>query len=254
MQLASGQVIGLGLAALLTVTLTACGEEETPPGPAPLAQIASSSETAPAENGVDQLPPEEALRTAVKNLAEAGTYRVSGMTSAGSAIDIAFKTGVGSVGTVTTDSEVRLVASDDVVYITSDPATLADIVDADIEDTIADKWLLISSESSSNYRIFVEGSDFAEAVLGSEVKGDPTAVQEVDGVPAVGIEFAESGGMLWISATGDPLPLRFEEKGASGGSGVLTFSDFGEDVEVPTPDEDDVVDLSTLPVQDDEDE
>jgi hypothetical protein len=252
MQLASRHVIGLGLAAVFALSLTACGEEEKPPGPAPLAQIASTSETAPAENGVTEMPPDEVLRTAIKNLEDAGTYRVSGMTSAGSAIDIAFKTGVGSVGTVTTDSEVKLVASDGVVYITSDPSTLADIVDADIEDTIAEKWLLISSESSSNYRIFVEGSDFADAVLGSEVKGDLTSVQEVDGVPAVGLVFAESGGMLWVTASGDPLPLRFEEKGASGGSGVLTFSEFGEDVEVPTPDDDEVVDLSTLPVEEDE--
>jgi hypothetical protein len=131
--------------------------------------------------------------------------------------------------------------------MTSYPGTLADIVDADIEDTIAGKWLLISSESSSNYRIFVEGSDFAEAVLGSEIKGDLTSVQDVNGVPAVGLVFAESGGMLWIAATGDPLPLRFEEKGASGGSGVLTFSEFGEDVDVAVPDEDDVVDPSKLP-------
>jgi hypothetical protein len=252
MQLANGRRVGLALIAVLTVAMTGCSDEPDTPTAAPMAQIASSGETAPAENGIDQLTSEEALDTVISNLDDAGTYRVSGTTSAGSTIDIAFKTGVGSVGTVTTDSEVELVAHDGVVYITSDAATIADIVGADVDATIAAKWLLNPAESSSNFSIFAEGSDFSDAVLGSQVQGELTSVQEVDGVPAVGLVFAETGGTLWITATGDPLPLRFEEKGASGGSGILSFSDFGEDVDVDAPDEDDVVDPSTLPSDDDE--
>ncbi|NDL57397.1 hypothetical protein [Phytoactinopolyspora mesophila] len=254
MQLAYCRRMGLALIAVVTIAMTSCSSEPDTPTAAPMAQIASNSETAPAENGIDQLPPEEALGTVIANLDDAGTYRVSGTTSAGSTIDITFKTGEGSVGTVITDSEVELVAHDGVVYITSDAATIADIVGADVDDTIADKWLLISPESSSSFSIFAEGSDFAEAVLGSQVQGELTSVQEVNGVPAVGLMFAETGGTLWITATGEPLPLRFEEKGASGGSGILTFSDFGEDVDVEVPDEDDVVDPSTLPSEDDEDD
>lgn len=134
------------------------------------------------------------------------------------------------------------------------PISLAEVVDADIDDTIADKWLLISKKSSSNFRIFAEGTDFAEAVLGSQVEGELTSVQDVGGAPAVGLLFAESGGTLWISAEGDPLPLRFEEKGASAGSGVLAFSDFGKKVKVKVPDEDDVVDPASLPTDDEKDE
>ncbi|AYY11938.1 hypothetical protein EF847_03660 [Actinobacteria bacterium YIM 96077] len=227
--------------------MTACGDTDDESAATPLAEISSGEETAPAENGIDELPADEVLDLVIQSLDEAETYRVQGTTLAGSTIDISFKVGEGSVGTVTTDSEVELVASDDVVYITSDPSTLADVVDEDIEETIADKWLLLSPESSSNFRIFVEGSEFADAVLGSEVEDEMTSVQEVDGVPAVGLIFAENGGTLWVAAEGEPRPIRFEERGASGGSGVLTFSDFGEEVELSVPDEDDVVDPSELP-------
>ncbi|WP_166349857.1 hypothetical protein [Phytoactinopolyspora limicola] len=252
MQLSSCRKVGLALVVTLTVVVTGCSDDPDEPTAAPIAQIASDRQTVPAENGIDQLTPDEVLAAAIANLDDAGTYRVSGTTSAGSTIDISFKTGAGSVGSVTTDSEVTLVASDGVVYITSDVETIANIVGADVDDTIAEKWLLIPEESSSSFRIFAEGSDFAEAVLGSQVQGELTAVQDVGGVPAVGLVFSESGGTLWVSATGEALPLRFEEKGASGGSGVLTFSDFGDDVDVSPPDEDDVIDPSTLPEESDD--
>lgn len=249
MRQAGCRLVGIAVILAVTGAVTACGGTDDDVTPTPLAQVTAAEETIPAENGIDELTAEEVLGRAVAALEDAETYRVQGTTLAGSTIDISFKSGVGSVGTVTTDSKVELVAADDVVYITSDPETLAEVVDEDIEETIADKWLLLSPESSSNFRIFVESEAFADAVLGSDVDGEPTAVQEVDGQPAVGLLFAETGGTLWVSASGEPLPLRFEERGASGGSGVLTFSDFGEEVEVNVPDEDDVVDPSKLPTE-----
>lgn len=250
MQLACCRGVGATLAVVLTLAITACSEPSEESTATPFAQIVADGETAPAPNGIDRLPPGDVIDRVIKNLDNAGTYRVSGTTLAGSTIDISFKSGKGSVGTVTTKSEVKLVASEGKVYITSDPKTLAKIVDADIEDTIADKWLLISEKSSSNFKIFADGTTFAQSVLGSQIEGDLTSVQDVGGVPAVGLLFGESGGTLWIAAEGDALPLRFEEKGASAGSGVLTFTDFGKKVKVNVPDEDDIVDPSKLPSED----
>jgi hypothetical protein len=71
-------------------------------------------------------------------------------------------------------------------------------------------------------------------------------VRDVNGVPAVGLVFRETGGTLWASAQGDPLPIQFEEKGASAGAGVLTFADFGADVALQAPAADSVVDVATL--------
>ncbi|WP_129665177.1 hypothetical protein [Phytoactinopolyspora endophytica] len=255
MQLATRRVVGVKLAIAVTIAMTACSEAEQAAESAPLAQIASDEETAPAENGIDQLPGDEVLETAVTNLDEAGSFRVHGTTLADDmTIDIAFKVGEGSAGTVTNGSEVELVASEGVIYITSDADTLADVVDADIDDTIADKWFRVSSEESeSGYSLFADSAEFADALLGLSVEGDPTSVKEVDGVPAVGLSFAESGGMLWVAAEGEPLPVRFEEKGASGKAGVLNFTDFGDDVDIDVPSDDDVIDPAELPSEDDED-
>ncbi|NEE04112.1 hypothetical protein [Phytoactinopolyspora halotolerans] len=254
MQLATRRLLGVKLAVAVTVALTACSQAEQTTESAPLAQIASGDETAPAENGIDQLPAEEVLEKVVANLERAGSFRVSGTTLKDSTIDITFKVGEGSVGTVTTGSEVELIASDDVVYITSDRETLAEVIDADIDDTIAGKWIRLSPDESedSDYRIFADASSFVDAVLGLPVEAGPTSVKEVDGVPAVGLTLADSGGMLWVAAEGKPLPVRFEEKGASGNAGVLTFNDFGADVEIKAPKDSNVIDPAELP-KDDED-
>jgi hypothetical protein len=43
------------------------------------------------------------------------------------------------------------------------------------------------------------------------------------------------------------LPIQFEEKGASGGAGVLRFSDFGAEVAIAAPAAESVVDAESLP-------
>jgi hypothetical protein len=50
-----------------------------------------------------------------------------------------------------------------------------------------------------------------------------------------------------VSARGEPLPIRFEEKGAAGGTGILTFSDFGTEVAIEAPAAETVVDIEKLP-------
>lgn len=52
---------------------------------------------------------------------------------------------------------------------------------------------------------------------------------------------------LWVAAQGEPVPLRFEERGASANAGVLKFSDFGADVKVERPDEKVVLDVAKIP-------
>lgn len=234
--------VGAGVVlTFVTVALTGCSDPVEQPEIAPLAQIATD-DAAPAQNGIDTKPPAEALTTAIDAMEATGSYRVSGTTSSGSTLDISFRVGVGSVGTVSAGSPVTLAASGGSVYVTGDPATLAAQVGADVETTIAGKWLLVAPDSASGFAIFADGGTFANSVLGAQGPGEMTSVKEVDGVPAVGLLFPETGGTLWVAASGDPVPLRFEEKGASAGSGVLTFSDFGAEVAVPTPGPDEIVD------------
>lgn len=236
------RMIAASVGAAGIALLSACGDDDpdTPPV-SPLAQIASEP-SPPAENGIDQLAPGDALAASIEAMEAAETFRVEGTTTAGSTIDMAFQVGVGAQGTVATDAVVELLAADGSVYVTGDPEVIADKIDADVDKTIADKWLLVPEDSTSGFRIFTNASEFASAVLGSSAPAEISSVREVDDQSAVGLLFPSTGATLWVSATGDPVPLRFEEKGASAGEGVLTFGDYGADVTVKAPDEDDVVD------------
>jgi hypothetical protein len=241
MQVAAPRHLVVIAATALTVTVTGCsGGDESP---APLAQIAVE-QSAPAENAIDQVEPAAALSTAIDTMESTGSYRVSGTTLAGSAIDISFKVGVGSTGTVSTGSPVTLVSSDGVVYVTGDPAVIGQQVGADVDGTIAGKWLIIAPDSATGFAIFADGGTFADAVLGTQGPAEMTGVKDVDGVPAVGLLFPDTGGTLWVAASGEPLPLRFEEKGATAGTGVLTFSNFGDEVDITPPAADVVVDVT----------
>src|SRR5690625_7989238 len=80
--------------------LTGCGDDSPDkPEVSPLAQIASEP-SPPAENGIDQMAPGDALAASIDALEAAETFRVTGTTSAGSTIDMAFQVGVGALGTV----------------------------------------------------------------------------------------------------------------------------------------------------------
>lgn len=233
-----GVVVGVAL-------LGGCADDDSGTSDVtPLAQIASEP-SPPAENGIDQLEPAEALATSIEAMSGSGTFTVKGTTSAGSTLDMAFRAGVGTRGSVTTDSVVQIVAVDGSVYVTGDPATIAEKVGADVDETIADKWLLVPQDTTSSFAIFISADAFAESVLGSNAPDTISSVTDVDGKPAVGLLFPATGATLWVSATGDPVPLRFEEKGATAGKGVLTFGDYGADVSIAAPDPKTVVDPSS---------
>jgi hypothetical protein len=227
------------------LALAGCGNDDTT---APLAQIASDDQSAPAENGVDQKSPEEALAAVLAALEAQGSYHVAGSTVGGGAIDITFKVGVGATGTVDSGSPVTLVALDGRIYVTGDTEFMATNVGPDAAATMAGKWLLLPRDSTSTFAIFADGKSFADRVLGAQGSVEIADVQDVNGVPAVGLVFPTTGGTLWVAAEGDPLPIQFEEKGASGGTGVLTFSHFGAEVTVAPPAPETVVDAESLPV------
>jgi len=236
--------------ALVAATLSACvlvlggcgGERSA----APLAEIASHEQAAPAENGVDQKSPDQALATVLTALESKGSYHVTGTTASGGAIDISFKVGAGASGTVDSGSPVTLVALEGRVYVTGDAEFMATNVGPDAAARMAGKWLLLPQDSTSSFAIFADGMTFADRVLGAQGPVEMTDVRDVNGLPALGLVFAETGGTLWVSAEGDPLPIQFDEKGASGGTGVLTFTDFGAEVAIQAPAAESVVDAESL--------
>lgn len=230
-----------GLSVCLVV-LAGCRDE----APRPLDQIASDQVTA-AANGLDRVSAEDALETVLSALAATDSYHVTGTSTSGEAIDIYFVE-AGATGTVGAGKPVTLVALDGRIYVTGDAEFMATNVGADAAQRMAGKWLLLPPDSTSKFSIFADGDTFARTVLGAGGSVEMSDVRDVNGVPAVGLVFKETGGTLWVSAQGDPLPIQFEEKGASAGAGVLTFADFDADVTLQAPPAESVVDVAALPV------
>jgi hypothetical protein len=197
-------------------------------------------------NGLDQVSAEQALTTVLATLAAKDSYRVTGTSTSGEAIDISF-VDAGATGTVGSGEPVTLVALDGRLYVTGDADFMATNVGKDAAERMAGKWLLLPPDATSEFSIFADGETFAQTVLDARGAVEMSGVREVNGVPAVGLVFPKTGGTLWVAARGDPLPIQFEEKGASAGAGVLTFTDFGADVAIKAPPADSVVDVEKLP-------
>jgi hypothetical protein len=220
------------------------GEDDT----APLADIAT--ERVSAENGLDKMPPADALDMVVQELQEEGSFHVSGQVTGG-ALDITYLFGQGAIGSFGDaggeGSPVEIVAADGRIYVAGDEAFLIETVGEDAAKTIGGKWLLLADGSATDFDVLADGEKFARAVFGDRTgQIETTGVREVDGQPAIGFLFRETGATLWVAATGDPRPLRFEEAGASGGKGVLKFDGIGAEVQLEIPAEDDVVDAENL--------
>jgi hypothetical protein len=230
------------VAGLVVAALAGCGPERVEQaGIAPIAQIAES-DSAPAINGIDQFEPDAALDQAIEAMEATGSYRVKGTTMSGSAINIRFKVGIGSGGKIKIDGDtIKIKSIDDQLLVSGDAERLGEEIGEDIDDTVGEKWLVMDSNTASGFEIFASGKVFAEAVFGAQGPAEVTSVKEVDGQPAVGLVFPETGGTLWVAASGKPYPLRFEEKGATADQGILTFSDFGEEFKLKLPDDDDIV-------------
>ena len=232
----------VGAFSVCVVLVASCREEP----PAPIEQIKSARAPGPA-NGLDQLSGQQALTTVLSALSDEDSFHVTGTSTSGEAIDISF-VDAGASGTVGSDKPVKLVALDGRLYVTGDADFMATNVGKDAAKRMAGKWLLLPPDSASEFSIFADGETFAQTVLHAEGPVEMSGVRNVNGVPAVGLIFSETGGTLWVSARGDPLPIQFEEKGASAGAGVLTFTDFGADITIKAPAEDSVVDVEKLSI------
>ncbi|MFW6204624.1 MAG: hypothetical protein ACOC96_06600 [Actinomycetota bacterium] len=211
-----------------------------------------STEPRSAKNGLDDLSPGEAVDTVIDTLEAKGSFHVTGTMDEGAAIDMTYVVGEGATGTIGDSADdstpVEFVSADGRIYVTGDEQFLAQTVGEEAAETIGGKWVLLGDESAAQFDVLADGRRFAEALLSpSGGQARITGVRDVDGSPAVGLLFHDSGTTLWVAAEGDPVPLRLEKKGASGGTGVLRFTDVGADVDLTVPADEDVVDAADLP-------
>lgn len=208
-----------------------------------------------AENGLDQVHPNMALAAVIEALRAEGAFQVTGTMLNGGEIDIRYVVGEGATGSVRDpdfDAPVEILAVDGRIYVTGDEEFLADSVGEDVDETVAGKWLLLPDESTPDFEVIADGERFLETVLSGDEDLKMTGVRELDGVPVIGIRVADT--TLWVAASGEPLPIRLEEKGASADAGMMWFELVDDEVVLAAPDSDDVIDAEELGGSDDSDD
>ncbi|HEX6194605.1 MAG TPA: hypothetical protein VFZ37_01760 [Jiangellaceae bacterium] len=218
--------------------LPACGEVQEPP----VADI--ETPRSEAANGIDDLSPADALERVHEALENSGTFRVKGLMLNGSELDIGFVVGVGASGTIRdpdSKTPVEILAVGGSIYVTGDEKLLAERIGEDIDDTVAGKWLQLGAESLERYEVFADAERFAEAVLPSGEAVTMTGVRELRGTEVIGLMFEKSESIVWVAATGKPVPIQLEEKGASANTGVLRFAVPGGETTIVAPAEEEIV-------------
>ena len=197
-----------------------------------------------AANGIDDLEPAVAHERVHEALEGAGTFRVQGLMLNGSELEISFDVGVGATGTIRdpdAETPVEILAVDGSIYVTGDEELLAESIGEDIDDTVAGKWLKLSAASLNQYEVFADAESFADAVLPTNEPMTMTGVRELRGIQVVGLMFEESDSIVWVAATGEPVPIQLEEKGASADAGVLRFAVPGGEMAIIAPAAEEVV-------------
>ncbi|MFC8297261.1 hypothetical protein [Micromonospora orduensis] len=210
---------------------------------------AQPESTAPADNGVAALAPNEALQRATTAVKNAKSYHLVGdidndgqkmtldLKVAGSDLGGQVSTGEGTV-------EVLSVAGQQ--YIRPDEKFWAKNAGAQASDEMVklmgDKWAKVSKKDDLAQLFNIANIDELLKPDGTMTKGD---AKEIDGVKTIGLVDGDKSGTLYVATTGEPYPIRLE--GGQDATGQITFSEFGatfDDVKAPPADQ--VVDFDQL--------
>jgi hypothetical protein len=233
-------VLAFALAALLSGCAGGDGESGAP------------RETAPTDNGISALPPNEILERAKTALEQAKSYRVKGNINAeGQRMSLDFRVSGTNLGgrLVMNGANVDLLSVAGQQYMRPDRKFWVDTVGASKADEIVklmgNKWAKVPPENKDFADLF--GIASVEDLLkpdGSLTKGQP---KDIDGVKTIGlVDGGADGGTLYVATTGEPYPVRLESRNATEG-GQITFSDFGATFDdLTAPPESEVIDFEQL--------
>jgi len=219
----------LGAAALVVVAMTGCTDGSDG------GSAADATPQVTAENGVDALDSSALLEATTKALQAQPAFRVRGNTTEG-ALDLVFVKGTGAYGTVTTGGNaITVLATGGKVWVKGDAAFYESLVGQGSSTLIGDKWVELPAASVPQVEVFTDGSAFLDNMIDPKATLEVTDVKRLDGDDVVGAQDTDGGGTLWVAAQGEPLPLRFDERGAAGDVGVLRFVDYGVVVPIAAP-------------------
>ncbi|MGC4880519.1 hypothetical protein ACLQ26_30115 [Micromonospora sp. DT43] len=205
--------------------------------------------TAPVDNGVAALAPNEAVQRATTAVRNAKSYHLVGdIDNDGQKMTLDFKvTGSDLGGRVSTDEgSVDLLSVAGQQYIRPDEKFWAKNAGAQASDEIVklmgDKWAKVSAKDDFSQLFDVANIDKLLKPDGTMTKGE---AKEIDGVKTIGLVDGDKSGMLYIATTGEPYPMRIE--GNQDSPGQITFSEFGATFDdVKAPPEGQVVDFDQL--------
>ncbi|MEU7841821.1 hypothetical protein AB0B39_12795 [Micromonospora sp. NPDC049114] len=205
--------------------------------------------TAPADNGVAALAPNEALQRATTAVRNAKSYHLVGdVDNDGQKMTLDFKvTGSDLGGRVSTDDgTVELLSVAGQQYIRPDEKFWAKNLGAqasgEIVKLMGEKWAKVSKKDDFSQLFDIANIDELLKPDGTLTKG---AAKEFDGVKTIGLVDGDKSGTLYVATTGEPYPIRME--GDQDTAGQITFSEFGATFDdVKAPSEDQVVDFDQL--------
>ena len=204
----------------------------------------------PKDNGVAKLSAADALKRVEAALKKVETVHVNGhISSQGQSIqlDLRDKAGAGT-GTINIGGgEIDVVRTGDDIYVKGDKVALSAFGASSAQATlVAGKWLRqsVSAQGSfSSLAALLDSTALFSNVTSptGTVKTGTTTTLNGQKVFTLIDSSADGNGTLYVAETGDPLPVRVDQPGSSGGS--LDF-EYGVPVDVKAPSG--AVDLSKL--------
>ncbi|GLY04341.1 MULTISPECIES: hypothetical protein [Actinoplanes] len=223
----------------LTLALTGCQSGSTAsPSPA-----ASSPAAAATDNGVAALEADAILAKAKAALASAKSFQAKGRTNLqGQDTDVDLKVSGADFSAVMSFDKVKveLIAAGEGKFLRPNEEFLAMAAGAEqgklMAQSINGRWISAGGAGGEAFaQIFTIGTvDEFLAPDGTLTKGEQ---KEIDGKPAIGLKDAgDTGTVLWIATTGEPLPLQITGKDGD----AVVFSDFGatfSDIVAPPADQ-----------------
>ena len=235
---------------------TACGDDSTAPAAAPSRAGASSSPSASAGGELAALPPEQILARAKTAIRSADSVRLTGGGSSGSdtfEVDMRYGAGGKAYGTVGSSGQtIELRRVGQTVYLKADAAFWQATGGAQAAKLLGGKFLKapLTDARVKQLADFTDKDTFVGEVLdpdGDLTKGE---VKQIDGKSAIGVvnktTATNEGGTLYVATEGEPYPLQLVPDAGSKDDGELTFSEYGEPVEVEIPSAAETVDVTKL--------